>query len=100
MQAGACPCAATLPPSAQHPARLGRCAARSCEQTAGPPLLHIAPARRAAGIEVEVVQVQIGKGQQRAPEYLALNPLGKVPCLQVRQGVAPAYRRASRRADS
>lgn len=30
---------------------------------------------------VEVVHVELGKGEQQAPEYLAINPNGKVPTL-------------------
>ncbi|NOY91111.1 MAG: glutathione S-transferase family protein [Deltaproteobacteria bacterium] len=31
--------------------------------------------------DVEVVQVELGKGEQQQPEYLAINPNGKVPAL-------------------
>jgi len=31
--------------------------------------------------DVEVVQVELGKGEQQQPEYLAINPNGKVPTL-------------------
>ena len=31
------------------------------------------------GIPLEAVQLDVGKGETRAPEYLALNPMGRVP---------------------
>ena len=36
-----------------------------------------------AGIEFESRVVRFLKGEHRSPEYLALNPAGKVPCLLV-----------------
>jgi glutathione S-transferase len=33
------------------------------------------------GLAVEDVLVHLGKGEQRAPEYLALNPIGRTPTL-------------------
>ncbi|MGZ3438280.1 MAG: glutathione S-transferase family protein [Polyangia bacterium] len=33
------------------------------------------------GIPVEVANLDFAKGQQRSPDYLALNPMGKVPTL-------------------
>ena len=44
-------------------------------------------ARRAAslvghlGLPVEVIEVNMGKGEHKSPDYLALNPNGKVPTL-------------------
>ena len=38
-------------------------------------------AAAALGIELELVLVDLQKGEQRKPEYLALNPNGKVPTL-------------------
>jgi len=35
----------------------------------------------AAGIEVELVLVDLFKGEQRLPSYLEINPDGKVPAL-------------------
>lgn len=34
------------------------------------------------GIDVQVVNVDLGKGEQRRPEFLALNPNGRVPVLE------------------
>ncbi|HZY68537.1 MAG TPA: glutathione S-transferase N-terminal domain-containing protein, partial [Devosia sp.] len=31
------------------------------------------------GVPVEIVDVDIGKGENRTPEFLAMNPNGKVP---------------------
>ena len=36
----------------------------------------------AKGLEYEKVQIDITKGEQKTPEYLAINPYGKVPALQ------------------
>jgi len=36
----------------------------------------------AKGLEYEKVPVDITKGEQKTPEYLAINPYGKVPALQ------------------
>jgi hypothetical protein len=36
-----------------------------------------------AGIPCEEVRVTLGRQEQRKPEFLAVNPLGKVPALQV-----------------
>ena len=33
------------------------------------------------GIDLELVTVDLGKGDQRKPEYLAINPMGRVPAL-------------------
>ncbi len=33
------------------------------------------------GLDMEVVQVELGKGEQREPDYLAINRNGKVPTL-------------------
>ncbi len=38
------------------------------------------------GIEVPLVQVNIVKGEQRTPEFLAKNPLGKLPVLELDDG--------------
>lgn len=38
---------------------------------------------RAAGIPFEEVRINVMKGEQRTPTYLAINPLGKVPAMQV-----------------
>ena len=38
---------------------------------------------RCTGLPVEERMVALGRKQQRSEEYLAMNPLGKVPCLQV-----------------
>lgn len=37
---------------------------------------------RLAGIPFEEVRINLGKAQQRSPEFRAVNPLGKVPALQ------------------
>jgi glutathione S-transferase len=41
----------------------------------------IAFAVRELGLECEVVPVDLSKGEQRKPEFLALNPFGRVPVL-------------------
>ena len=46
---------------------------------------HIALAE--AGAEYEVVRVNFGAGEQRKPEYLALNPKGRVPALVTGGGI-------------
>ena len=38
---------------------------------------------RKLGLDVEAKLLALHKGLNRKPEYLAINPLGKVPCLQV-----------------
>jgi len=39
------------------------------------------------GIEgIEMVQVDLGKGEQRAPDFLGLNPMGQVPVLELDDG--------------
>lgn len=38
---------------------------------------------RVCGIDVEERSVKIGKQEQQSPRFLAVNPLGKLPCLQV-----------------
>jgi glutathione S-transferase len=46
-----------------------------------------------AGAEVELVRVDLHKAEQRRPEYLALNPKGRVPLLVAERGTlteAPA----------
>lgn len=40
------------------------------------------PAAGGRGPEVELVLVDLGKGEQRSPAYLKLNPNGKVPTLE------------------
>jgi glutathione S-transferase len=35
------------------------------------------------GIEVEERSVKIARKEQQSQQYLAVNPLGKLPCLQV-----------------
>lgn len=35
------------------------------------------------GVALEPVKVELAEGEQRQPEYLARNPNGKVPCLEV-----------------
>jgi glutathione S-transferase len=42
------------------------------------------------GVTVPTVQVDIGKAQNRAAEYLALNPLGGVPILELDDGTIVA----------
>ncbi|GAB4818635.1 hypothetical protein N2152v2_005681 [Parachlorella kessleri] len=37
---------------------------------------------RVAGIDVDVREVQIAKQQHKQPEYLKINPLGKIPALK------------------
>lgn len=39
---------------------------------------------RVNGLDVERKIVRIGRGEHQTPEYLAVNPLGKVPFLVVR----------------
>src|SRR5436309_7918887 len=38
-------------------------------------------ALRELGLECEIVPVDLSKGEQRKPEFLALNPFGRVPVL-------------------
>ena len=38
------------------------------------------------GIEVPSVQIDIGKGENRKPEFLAKNPMGAVPVLELDDG--------------
>lgn len=38
-------------------------------------------ALRELGLECEIVPVDLGKGEQRNPEFLAINPFGRVPVL-------------------
>jgi glutathione S-transferase len=33
------------------------------------------------GLECEIVPVDLSKGEQRKPEFLAINPMGRVPVL-------------------
>ena len=47
-------------------------------------LLRSPPPHRLADIEMEVVEVALRKGEHRKAPYLSINPLGKVPALQVR----------------
>ena len=44
---------------------------------------HLRLTCRVTGLVVEEVKVNVGKKEQRSPEFLAINPLGKVPALQV-----------------
>ncbi len=34
-------------------------------------------------MDIDERQILIHKKQQRSPDYLAMNPLGKIPCLKV-----------------
>src|SRR3954465_14732630 len=34
------------------------------------------------GIDLTLVPIDLGKGEQRRPEFLALNPMGRVPVLE------------------
>ncbi|HEX7438615.1 MAG TPA: glutathione S-transferase N-terminal domain-containing protein, partial [Caldimonas sp.] len=34
------------------------------------------------GIPLELVNIDLGKGAQRTPEFLAINPMGRVPVLE------------------
>ncbi len=38
------------------------------------------------GIQVPFEQVDIGKGENRTPEFLAKNPMGRVPVLELDDG--------------
>ena len=38
-------------------------------------------ALRELGLDCEIVPVDLAKGEQRQPEFLALNPFGRVPVL-------------------
>ncbi len=38
------------------------------------------------GIEVPYQQVDIGKNENRTPEFLAMNPMGRVPVLELDDG--------------
>src|SRR5690242_5181862 len=40
-----------------------------------------------AGASYELARIDIKRGQQRTPEYLAINPKGRVPALLTPQGV-------------
>ena len=42
------------------------------------------------GVEIPTVDLDMAKGEHRAPEFLALNPLGKLPVLQLDDGTALA----------
>ena len=42
----------------------------------------VAMTLKALNLEYEIKEVNLLKGEQRNPEYLAINPRGKVPCLQ------------------
>mmetsp|Transcript_20988 Transcript_20988/g.63164 ORF Transcript_20988/g.63164 Transcript_20988/m.63164 type:complete len:237 (+) Transcript_20988:148-858(+) len=44
---------------------------------------------RAVGIDIEERTVKISKREQTKPEYLAISPLGKLPCLQEGEFVLP-----------
>lgn len=46
---------------------------------------HIALAE--AGVEYELLRVDLKAGEQRSPEFLAKNPLGRVPVLETSQGL-------------
>ncbi len=43
-------------------------------------------ALREAGLDFDLHEVSIPKGQQRAPDYLAVHPLGRVPALRLPSG--------------
>ena len=60
-----------------------------------------------AGAEFDLVKLDIAAGQQQGPDYLRVNPKGRVPALATPQGVLtetppcwPSWRRAFRRPDS
>lgn len=38
------------------------------------------------GLQIEIVLVNLREGEQRKPEFLALNPLGKLPVLELDDG--------------
>ena len=38
---------------------------------------------RVCGIDADERPIKIAKKEQQSPQYLAVNPLGKLPCLQV-----------------
>jgi glutathione S-transferase len=40
-----------------------------------------------AGAEYELVRIEFGSNEQRKPEYLAINPLGRVPALMTDDGI-------------
>ena len=40
-----------------------------------------------AGVEYELVRMSTARGDQRKPEYLAVNPKGRVPALATDQGI-------------
>ncbi|MDB5526208.1 MAG: glutathione S-transferase [Rhizobium sp.] len=40
-----------------------------------------------AGADYEVVRVDFAKGEQRSPEYLKINPKGRVPALVTGKGI-------------
>lgn len=40
-----------------------------------------------AGMDYDLVKIDLKKGEQRAPEYLAINPAGVTPALQTNEGV-------------
>lgn len=44
---------------------------------------------RVCGIDVEERPIKIAKKEQLSPQYLAVNPLGKLPCLQEGEFVLP-----------
>ena len=46
-----------------------------------PNALRARAAVHALGLDVEIVNVDIAKGENRTPEFLAINPNGKVPAL-------------------
>ena len=41
------------------------------------------------GVDYERVEVNVMKGENRTPEFLALNPLGRVPVLDVQVSAIP-----------
>ena len=50
--------------------------------------LYIAEKRQAGGtLDVEEVRVDLPKGEQKSPEHLARDPLGKLPVLETNEGV-------------
>ena len=44
-----------------------------------PPARSVLMTIRCLGLEVEVIMIDLLKGEQRNPEFLKLNPLGKIP---------------------
>src|SRR5690606_41554027 len=42
-----------------------------------------------AGADYEIEKIDLRAGQQRTPEYLAINPAGVTPALKTSEGVIP-----------